>query len=111
MENIRNIKELLELVEAFYKKRQVSGFGLCAVVRYLRDEDLINNDEKKMLNRYIEDNCPVTVFYEFDGNVTDDSSKFWYKPGVKKPRRKWLKEHIELQTSLISNNRAHSDDV
>jgi hypothetical protein len=82
---MRTTKELLELTlrgmdNGLFRK------GLCGLIDRLRRENFIGLEEWYHLSNYINQNSPKKTY---------DYMWYW-KPGNKKPRIKWLKKHIEL---------------
>lgn len=91
---MKSIKELLEMLLTSYTSDP--EFGLCSGVMDLYARKEINSGENYILLKYLRNNCPVTTFYDFEGNVISDDSQFWYPAGVMEPRMQWLEEHIKL---------------
>ena len=97
---MRTIKELLEIMLAYYEKPENgTTFGLCKVVNSLRSDEVITQEEEDIITYYMGNNKPVTSFYTWENEVTNEDYKFWYQVGVKPPRIEWLNEHIELNTN------------
>jgi len=85
---MRTIKELLEvLLENTYRLET----GLCELAWRLGDEGEFSIDEYCLLKNYIIENEPNTLFNWFGLSRVG----YFWKPGDRKPRIKWLKKHIE----------------
>jgi hypothetical protein len=85
---MRTTKELLTIMLENIDKVKVRG--LCGVVANLTMIGIITNGEHEILMDYIVNHRPINLHYMVN-NV------FYWKPGKKKPRVRWLKRHINKQ--------------
>jgi len=86
---MRTIKELLELMLEIRNRRM--RFGLCVVASDLYNMMVITKIEYLRLQKYIDDNRPKNLYNWFGLHHTS----FYWKPGDRKPRIKWIKKHIK----------------
>lgn len=85
LNNPRSIHKLLELL-LYYLGTKYFTSGLCLLIYVLKYYDIITCEERNILLIYIINNNP---------NNKDMDTYYW-PPGKIIPRKKWLKEHIEL---------------
>jgi hypothetical protein len=86
---MRTTKELLELM--LKNRNRHLRFGLCVVASDLYNMMVITDEEYLILQKYIDENQPRNL-YNWFGLI---HTSFYWKPGDRKPRIKWLKKHIE----------------
>ena len=90
---MKTIKELLELMlenQQYFKK------GLCVWVEKMYLEDIFTPFEYRKLQNYIDSNKPTffeSPFYSFGG-----FGSYYWKKGNIKPRLKWIKKYIKLNS-------------
>jgi hypothetical protein len=89
---MRTIKELLELM--LKNRTNRLRFGLCVVASDLYKMMVITKEEYLRLQKYIDENQPRNLYNWFGLRYT----QFYWKPGDRKPRIKWLKKHIGLNS-------------
>lgn len=90
---MRSIKELLELM---LKNEQAYFYGLCHWVNNLYICKIINLEEKRKLITYINNNRP-SKWSSFSAFISRDSNFYWESKKIK-PRIKWIKKHIKLNS-------------
>lgn len=90
---MRNIKQLLEIM---LDNQQEFSSGLCGWISNLRFENIINHDEFLLLRKYINDNRP-NKFSSISAYKNRDSGFYWKRKDIK-PRIKWIKKHIKLNS-------------
>lgn len=82
----RSISELLKIVKrSLIKKPDI--LGICYEIILLHSKDVITYKEKRILEIYMKDNRP-----------NDTHNIYWWQMGLKRPRTKWLNEHIKLNS-------------
>jgi len=86
----RTIKELLQLM---LDNQNLFCKGLCGWSTELGYYGLINSSECSQLIKYIDDNKPSKLHHYFFGN-----GNYYWNPGEIKPRIKWIKKHIKLNS-------------
>lgn len=82
----RTIKELLQLTLDKLKVIDLGSLGLCYVVVSLYYNRIINITEYETLGNYLKNNLPVRRY--------KPSSAYYWKPGCKACRIKWLQKQI-----------------
>jgi hypothetical protein len=90
---MRTIKELLELL---LNNQHLFNNGLCLWVNHLYCFNLISHKESKIMKNYIERNRP-SMFSSIDA-FTQVGSEYYWERGNIKPRIKWIKKHIKLNS-------------
>lgn len=90
---MRTIKELLELL---LENKIFFRVGLCGWVDNLHWNGKINFEECILLNKHIKHNRP-SMFSSWDA-FQHSNSCFYWKAGDIKPRIKWIKKHIKLNS-------------
>lgn len=96
---MRTIKELLTVVRnSIINDKPQLILGLCWYTTLCLHEDIISREEYDILQDYYKKNVPVT-YNIMVNKVFNDSTKhiFWWKPGNKTPRIKYLNKHIKKQ--------------
>lgn len=93
----RDIDELLTLMldcVDIYKDR--IGNGLCAIVYYMCDDNLINPIERARLNSYLDNYLPLLRYNMtgIDVGVADLNGLYSWPPSDWEIRKKWLEEQI-----------------
>jgi hypothetical protein len=90
---MRSIKELLQVM---LDNQDLFTSGLCNWAIRLYYKDIISYEESKLLDSYIENNRPskYSSLKAYKARKT-----WWYWPhGEIKPRLKWIKKHIKLNS-------------
>lgn len=90
---MRNIKELLELM---LKNEQGYFSGLCNWVSNLYLSKIINLEEKIRLINYINNNRP-SKWSSLSAFKSRNTRFYWEYKNIK-PRIKWIKKHIKLNS-------------
>lgn len=90
---MRSIKELLELM---LENEQAYFYGLCHWVNNLYICKIINFEERRKLITYINNNRP-SKWSSFSAFISRDSRFYWESKKIK-PRIKWIKKHIKLNS-------------
>lgn len=90
---MRSIKELLQLM---LDSKYLFKLGLCTWNYYLWDNNLINNKEYFLINKYIRRNRP-SKWSGIKAFINRNSDWYW-SIGDIEPRIKWLKKHIKLNS-------------
>ena len=85
MKEERTIKELLQLM---LKHQELFNSGLCYWVRDLFWDSKITEEERNILDMYIQKNRPKNLYWLIE-------DPYYWKLGNIKPRIKWIKKHIE----------------
>ena len=82
----RTIKELLQILLDNIDCIKIARYKcLCALILYLYCIDKITWKEYILIYKYIKNNIPINAW-----------NPYGWKPRLILPRKKWLKEHIEL---------------
>lgn len=87
---MRSIKELLQVM---LDNQQYFQTGLCKWATSIWSAKLIDHEEMRVLDRYIDSNKPKK-FSSLSAFIASGSSYYWIK-GHLKPRVKWIKKHIK----------------
>ena len=82
----RTIKELLQLTLDELKVIDLDGLGLCYVIISLHVDRVITVTEHEALGNYLKNNLPVKRY--------KPGSAYYWKPGTKACRIKWLTKQI-----------------
>lgn len=82
---MRTTVELLQVLDQYLEHECTRG--LCALVKTLNNEGLIDYNERVYLERYLEVYAPF-------GKTT---SRYWWPYGEIAPRRKWLRKRIRIE--------------
>lgn len=90
---MRTIKELLELM---LSRTDLFRFGLCQTVNKLYFTDIITVEECNLVEHYINSHRP-SKFSSINAYIHRNDTYFWTKGDIK-PRIKWLKKHIKLNS-------------
>ena len=98
MDKIRTNVELLKILKESYittpKDSRAVCSGLCLFVGMLNEYNpTITKDDKKRLFIIVEDNPPKEMY-----NPRGKETGWYWKPGNKKPRIKWLDKMIKKYT-------------
>jgi hypothetical protein len=98
---MKTIKEILELALNNIDSINIYGeYGLCSLNQDLHQSGKISLDEYCLFKQYIRDNRPINLHFLF-------KRAFYWTPGRKSPRIKWLKKHIkknDIKQIQSSNN-------
>lgn len=70
--------------------------GLCYGAVSLETRQIITEEERIILKKYIQNNRP-SKFSSIKAFINRDSPFFWPSPNIK-PRINWLKKHIKLNS-------------
>jgi len=90
MENTRDLKTLLEILLERVESHCPSG--LCNRVNNLYQNDLISCKESFLLYKFLDTHRPKLYQYGYSFKYANDA--YWWKPGDKTPRIKFLKHWI-----------------
>lgn len=90
---MRSIKELLEIM---LDNQQEFTHGLCSWIGNLRYEHIISHSEFLLLKIYIYENRP-NKFSSISAYKNRNSGFYWKRKDIK-PRIKWIKKHIKLNS-------------
>ena len=82
---MKSNKEILELM---LENQHLFRRGLCAWSSEMYYKDIIDNDERYSVRRYIKDNPPRNLYHMING-------AFYWRPDRISPRIKWIKKHIK----------------
>lgn len=95
---IRTNKELLQVMlnNISIMKNEYTIDGLCILVNYLYNVNLINYKEKQKLLNYLKKYLPEKI-------KSGTNQDYCWKPGLIKPRIKWLEEQIQKLTKTGAN--------
>lgn len=96
MKTQRTTKELLELLLNKEFQRRYFNLGLCGFVWRLYENNIIVEDERKVLIDYIHKHFPINknTIYSFFAENFKNRNYFYWNPGNIKPRERWIKKHI-----------------
>jgi len=86
---MRTIKELL--IEMRENANHYIFSGLCSL-----NMSFFDREEYDVMKKYIKRNRPLTWYTIFSLGL----NVYWWKPGNKKPRIKWLDKQIKKQEKL-----------
>lgn len=80
--------KLSELLQEMHDKINLlaEDGGLCRLKYYIFG---VNTKKEEIVHNYLESNIPFTWYSLFQ------MSPYWWKPGLIKPRKKWLEKHIK----------------
>jgi hypothetical protein len=84
MKKERTIKELLQLM---LEHQELFSGGFCFWVRSLYWDNIMTQEERNTLDKYIKENRPKNLSWLL-------ADAFYWKSGNIKPRIKWIKKHI-----------------
>ena len=87
---MRTDKQILELM---LEHKDLLQSGLCSFTLKLQGIKFITNEKYHLINDYINSNRP-NKFSSIDAFLHRDSAYYWW-PGRKSPRIKWIKQHIK----------------
>ena len=90
MENTRDLKTLLEIL--LERVESHCPGGLCNRVNSLYLNDLISCKENILLYKFLDTHRPKWYQYGYSFKYINDA--YWWKPGDKTPRIKFLKHWI-----------------
>ena len=94
MKKEKTIKELLQQLLNYIETSEYID-GLCASSRVLQITNVITFEELVVLKNYIKENKP-SIFSSFNAFIQYiNLEAYYWTPGLKKPRIKWLKKHIK----------------
>jgi hypothetical protein len=83
---MRSTRELLVIMlQEIWRLRT----GLCGLIWRLYDARIFDNEEYHRMKNYIKDHRPFNFCYIM-------MLPFYWESGASKPRRRWLKKHINL---------------
>lgn len=107
LERAQEIKEVLEMMLDVYchpdNHFDLSTLGMCITLTNLHYQNQISKSKRILVQDYIENNVPSTFssWSRFSHVVFGVPANFFFKPGARKPRIKWLKYHILKLQVLI----------
>lgn len=81
----RPIKELLTILKSAVIETKNLG-GMCGIIKKLAHKTTITFEESLNLELYLKQNDPKS---------RHSVGNYWYKPGDKGPRLRWLDTHIQ----------------
>jgi hypothetical protein len=90
---MRSIKELLQIT---LENQKYFYSGLCGFVSGLQYSDKITWEERRLLLNYITDNRP-SKWSSLSAFRSRNSAYYWKETDIK-PRIKWIKKHIKLNS-------------
>jgi hypothetical protein len=96
---MRTIKELLIIVRDNMETENFV-YGMCALIYRLLGYKTIDADEFLLLNKYFDNNVPITFNTVHNRIINCNFSRsfipmtFWWGKSDKKPRIKWLNRQI-----------------
>jgi hypothetical protein len=95
-----SIAALLSLLLVNINRIGYPNPGLCSLVTYLKNNEIINYTECLLIKNYIKHNEPFLCKVKNINDVVNDKDHYFWNRGDKKPREKWLKQHIKVQIKL-----------
>mgnify|MGYP003640951016 CR=1 FL=1 len=90
---MRTIKQLLQVM---LDNKDLFNSGLCHWIDQLWFRSKINDDESRLLGKYIRENKP-SKFSSIDAWCSRNNHYYW-KPGNITPRINWINKHIKLNS-------------
>lgn len=96
---MRPIYTLLKLL-LWETEKSKDFYGLCIEINALHSSHLITLIEKHALRLTLTHNKPRSIFFKFYwGLILNPKTGYWWKEGVKRPRKRFLKHLIRKYQS------------